>query len=80
MPKATHALLCDNFALLISKLLYSGHTCKTKLRDNSGGSFDNFIHKKFSGRIPFYTILAIHILVSKIIRLATTTVLKLNFA
>ena len=53
---------------------------KIKLQDSSGGNFENFIDKKFSGRIPFCTSLAIDILLSKITKLLTTTVLKLDFA
>ena len=53
---------------------------KIKLRDSSGGNVNNFIHKTFSGIIPFRTILAYNILLSKIIKLPTTTVLQLDFA
>ena len=34
---------------------------KIKLQDSSGGNVENFIHKIFSGGIPFCTILAINI-------------------
>ena len=53
---------------------------KIKLEHSSGGNFDNFIQKEFSGRISFCTILAINILLNKIMKLPTTTVLKLDFA
>ena len=53
---------------------------KIKLQDSSGGNFDNFIYKEFSGRISFWTILAINIQMSKIIKLPTTTVLRFDFA
>ena len=49
-------------------------------QDSSGGKFENFIHKKFSGIITLCTILAINILLRKIIKIPTTTVLKLDFA
>ena len=39
---------------------------KIKLQDSSGGNFENFIPKKFSGIIPFYTSPAINRLLSKI--------------
>ena len=28
------------------------------LQNCSGGNFDNFIHKEFSGKIPYYAVLA----------------------
>ena len=31
-----------------------------KHQDSSGGNVDNFIHKKFSGRIPFCTMYSSH--------------------
>ena len=51
------------------------------LQNCSGGNFRNFIHKEFSGKITYYAILAIKVLVVEIIKLPTTTVLKgiLNF-
>ena len=52
---------------------------QTALQNNSGGNFDNFIHKEFSGRIPYYTILTINILVGKT-KFPTTTVLQGNFS
>ena len=52
---------------------------KIKLQDSSGGiNVDNFIRKKFSGEISFFTILAINILLSKIIKVPTAIVMKLN--
>ena len=53
---------------------------RQKLQNSSGGIFQIYIHKKFSGRILFCTSLAFNILLSKIIKLPTTTVLKLDFA
>ena len=46
------------------------------LQSCSGGNFDNFIQEEFSGKIPYYAILSIKILVGKIIKFPTTTVLK----
>ena len=64
---------------LLMTWLSSTHAIQFRLQDSSGGNFKNFIHKKLSGRIPFCTSLAINILPSKIIKLPTTTVLKLEF-
>ena len=52
---------------------------KIKLQDSSGGNFDNFIHKEFSGRIPFCTTLAIDITLNKMLKISTTTILKHDF-
>ena len=49
---------------------------QTALQNNSGGNFDNFIHKEFSGRIPYYTILNTNALAGKIVKFPTTTALK----
>ena len=51
------------------------------LQNCSGGNFKNFIHKEFSGIIPYYTILTINVLVGKIVKFPTTIALKgiLNF-
>ena len=38
-------------------------------QDSSGGNFDNCIHKEFSGRIPFWTALAINIRLNKIVKI-----------
>ena len=46
------------------------------LLNSSGENFKDFIHKEFSDRIPYYTILPINILKRKIEKLPTTTVLK----
>ena len=49
---------------------------KIGLQNNSGGNGDSFIHKEFSGRIPYCIILALIRQVSKVIKFPTTTVLK----
>ena len=51
------------------------------LQNCSGGNFENFIHKEFSGRNPCYTIPKINVLADKIVKFPTTTALKgiLNF-
>ena len=46
------------------------------LQNSSGGKLINYIQKEFSGRIPYYTNPSINILVRKIVKLITTTVLK----
>ena len=38
---------------------------KTRIQNSSGGNFKIVIHKKFSGRIPYCTILTINTLVNK---------------
>ena len=38
---------------------------KIRILPASGGNVKNFIHKKFSGRIAYYTILTINTLVNK---------------
>ena len=35
------------------------------LLNSCGGNFNNLIHKEFSGRIPYYTIITINVLVGK---------------
>ena len=51
------------------------------LLNSSGGNFDNYLDKKFSGTILYYTILT-NILVNRIVKFPTTTVPKgiLNFS
>ena len=46
------------------------------LQDCSGGNFANFIKREVSGRIKYSTILAMIILLSKMIKLHTTTLQK----
>ena len=38
-------------------------TVQNALQNSSGGNFDNFIHKEFSGKIPYSATLAIKMLV-----------------
>ena len=46
------------------------------LQNCSGGNFENFILREFSGVNPHYTILTINVLVSRIFKLPTTIALK----
>ena len=46
---------------------------------HSGGNFDHFIHKEYSGRIPYCTIPTINILQSKFLKLPTTMVKWIPF-
>ena len=46
------------------------------LLNSSGGNFDNFIHKKFSGTILCYTTITINILADKIVKFPTTNCSK----
>ena len=52
---------------------------KIKLQDRSG-NVDNFINKIFSGRIPFCTTIAMNILLGKILKLHTITIVPKSFA
>ena len=49
------------------------------LQNSSVGNFDIIIHKGFSGRIPYYTILTINVFVGKIVKFPTTMILERHF-